>query len=93
MTEKNFFKLIKSTIVNYFNENVNKNDNKRITEDDVYVVWSCRTLQNYKALASTKISYGIYYEITHNGDKNETYFDVYERLENFVVKQNIESEE
>ena len=93
MTEKIFFKLIKSTIVNYFNENVNKNDNKRITEDDVYVVWSCRTLQNYKALASTTVSDGIYYEITHNGDKNETYFDVYERLENFVVKQNIESEE
>ena len=92
MTEKNFFKLIKSTIVSYYNKNVNKTDNKIITEDDVYVVWSCKTLQNYKALASTTVPDGIYYEITHNGNKNETYFDVSERLENFVVQQ-IESED
>ena len=61
MTEKNFFKLIKSTIVSYYNKNVNKTDNKIITEDDVYVVWSCKTLQNYKALASTTVPDGIYY--------------------------------
>ena len=28
----------------------------------------------------------MYYEITYNGDKNETYFDAYKKWENFVVK-------
>ena len=28
----------------------------------------------------------MYYEITHNGDKNETYVDAYKKWENFVVK-------
>ena len=56
------------------------------TEDDVYIVWSCKTLQNFKALASTTVSDGVYYEITHNGDKNETYVDVYKKWENFVVR-------
>ena len=86
MTDKKFIKLIKETIVDYFNSDVDKRDQKTITEDDVYIVWSCKTLQNFKALASTTVSDGMYYEITHNGDKNETYFDVYKKWENFVVR-------
>ena len=44
---------------------------------DTFVVWSCKTLQNYKLLASTTISGdGIYAEYTYNGDKQELYEDV-----------------
>lgn len=86
MTDKKFIKLIKSTLVNYFNENADKMDKQVITENDVFIVWSCKTLQNFKALASTTVSDGMYYEITHNGDKNETYFDVYKKWNNFVVR-------
>lgn len=49
---------------------------------DIYVVWSCKTLQNNKALLSTTISDGLYYEITYNGDKKELYFDVYKKVLN-----------
>lgn len=90
MTDKKFIKLIKSTIVNYFNNHADKTDNKKISEEDVFIVWSCKTLQNFKALASTTVSDGMYYEITHNGDKNETYFDAYKKWENFVVKEDTE---
>ena len=55
MTDKKFIKLIKETIVDYFNSHVDKTDHKTITEDDVYIVWSCKTLQNFKALASTTV--------------------------------------
>ena len=51
----------------------------------MFVVWSCKTLQNNKALVSTTVSDGMYYEITHNGDKHETYVDAYKKWENFVV--------
>lgn len=59
---------------------------KEITKDDVYIVWFCKTLQNWKALASTKIPDGMYYEITHDGDKNKTYVDVYKKWDNFWVE-------
>ena len=50
---------------------------------NVYIVWSCKTLQNYKCLASTTISGdGIYAEYTYNGDKQELYEDVYGKLTN-----------
>ena len=75
----------KELVVNYFNERAEVTDNKKITEDDVFVVWFCKTLQNWKALVSTTISDGMYYEITHNGDKGETYMDAYKKWENVCV--------
>lgn len=51
--------------------------------NNVFVVWSCKTLQNYKALLSTTFSGdGIYAEYTFNGDKQELYEDVYKKLTN-----------
>lgn len=76
----------KQIVVDYFNSHVDKSDNTIITKDDVYVVWFCKTLQNWKALLSTNVADGMYYEITYNGDKNETYVDVYKKWENFCVK-------
>lgn len=80
-----FFTLCKKLVVDYFNENVDKTDNKRITEDDVFIVWACKTLQNNKALVSTTVSDGMYYEITHNGDKGEVYMDVYKKWANRII--------
>ena len=54
MNEKTFIKFCKKQVANYTNEHLDKSDGKTITEDDVYVVWLCKTLQNNKALLSTK---------------------------------------
>ena len=55
-------------------------------EDDVYVVWLNRTLQNNKALLSTTVEDGMYCEITYNGNKNEVYLDAYKHVENREIK-------
>jgi hypothetical protein len=72
----------KKIVVNYFNERVDKTDELKITEDQVFIVWFSKTLQNWKALVSTTISDGMYYEVTYNGDKRETYLDAYKKWEN-----------
>lgn len=55
--------------------------------DNVFIVWSCKTLQNYKCLASTTIpGDGIYAEYTYNGDKQELYEDVYVKETNTLYK-------
>ena len=69
----------------YFNEHVDKSDMCQLTLDDVYIVWFCKTLQNWKALVSTTIPDGVYYEVTYNGDKKETYLDVYKKWDNVRV--------
>lgn len=53
---------------------------------EIYIVWKCKTLQNWKYLISTTLSDGMYYELTYNGDKQEWYLDAYKKFENRVVK-------
>lgn len=86
MKNNDFEKLCVKTIVDYFNNRVEITDNMKITEDNVFIVWSCKTLQNNKALLSTTISDGMYYELTYNGDKQELYLDAYKKWENRCIE-------
>ena len=86
MGSDKFEKIVKSAVVEYVNSRLDKTDKKEITEDDVFIVWICKTLQNNKALASTKLLDGMYYELTYNGDKDELYFDAYKKWENVCIK-------
>ena len=72
----------KQLVVDFFNEEVDKTDGFVLTIDDVYIVWWSKTLQNWKALVSTTVSDGMYYEVTYNGDKQETYIDAYKKWKN-----------
>ena len=73
-------------VMDYFNSHVDVTDGIQITMEDVFIVWFSKTLQNWKALVSTTVPDGQYYEITYNGDKGEAYLDVYKKWENVVVK-------
>ena len=87
MQERGFRTLAIKAVVDYFNSQVDSTDkNGKITEDDVFVVWMCKTLQNNKALLSTTVSDGMYYEFTWNGDKDEGYLDAYKKWKNVLVK-------
>lgn len=82
MGTEEFTRVVKKAIVAYFNENADKTDNAPITENDVFIVWMCKTLQNCKAMASTTVHDQMYYELTYNGDKKELYLDAYKKWEN-----------
>ena len=86
MGNNEFIRIATQAVIDYFNNRVDKTDNKKLTEADVFVVWSCKTLQNNKALLSTTVSDGMYYEVTHNGDKKEIYLDAYKKWENKCIK-------
>ena len=79
MGNEEFLRICKAKVCDYFNEHADKTDGKMLTVQDVFVVWSCKTLQNNKALLSTNVSDGMYYELTYNGDKHELYFDAYKK--------------
>lgn len=86
MSNKELIQKCKLLVRNYFNSNSDKSDNFSISDEDIYVVWLCKVLQNHKALLSTSVSDGMYYEITYNGDKDEFYFDAYKKWENRCIK-------
>ena len=82
MDNQEFIDKCKQVVSEYTNNHVDKSDNITVPPQDVFVVWSCKTLQNNKALLSTPLFDGMYYECTYNGDKNEIYFDAYKKWEN-----------
>lgn len=82
MFNTEFMALTKKIVADYTNEHIDKTDKKEISPEDVYIVWMCKTLQNGKALLSTPLSDGMYYEATYNGDKHELYLDAYKKFEN-----------
>lgn len=86
MNHGKFIEKCKELVTDYTNNHLDKSDGKTITTDDVFVVWSCKTLQNSKALLSTAVSDGMYYECTLNGDKQEIYFDAYKKWENKAIQ-------
>lgn len=67
----------------YIDEHLDKSDPMPCY--DVYIVWKCKTLQNWKYLISSTLNDGMYYELTYNGDKTEWYLDAYKKFENRVV--------
>lgn len=48
----------KQLVVDYFNAHVDVTDGKKLTMEDVFIVWFSKTLQNWKALVSTTVSDG-----------------------------------
>ncbi len=85
MNKSDFMTYARQLVVDYFNEHADPTSGVKLTLNDVYVVWFSKTLQNWKALVSTTVADGMYYEITHNGDKGETYLDAYKKWDNQCI--------
>jgi hypothetical protein len=77
MKHEDFIKLCARKVAEY--ENNRKDINVQIDRDNVFCVWSCKTLQNSKCLMSAPHKYAKYYEFTYDGDKHEIYMDVYSK--------------
>lgn len=84
MDNEKFIQRAKQLVKDCYNSHTN---NKPIPDDEIFVVWSCKTLQNNKALLATRMMDGMYYEVTYNGDKGEFYLDVYKKQENICYKE------
>lgn len=76
----------KRAVFGYVKSRLEKTD-RHVTfaEDEVYVVWFSKTLQNWKALISTSLPDGMYYEVTYNGDMDEVYLDAYKKFDNVTI--------
>ena len=70
----------RTVLFNEFSYNANE-----IVPEDMYIVWFCKTLQNWKALVSG-VHIKEYIEVTYNGDKQEVYVDVYQKASNQCLK-------
>ena len=74
-------------VKDYINDHLDVTDFTANASFEVYTVWKCKALQNWKYLISSTLLDGMYYEVTYNGDKKEWYLDAYKKFENRVIKE------
>ena len=86
---KEFLEVAKRTVFEMALEGLDATDNVEFAIDDVYVTWFGFILGDMKALLSTSLPDGRYYEVTYNKEKKEIYADCYAKLKNKVVTVNI----
>lgn len=86
MKSDEFINYAKNLVKNYAWEHLDIQDGISLSDFDVYVVWYCYELGHNKALISTTLSDGMYYEVTYNANKNEIYFYAYKKFENKCIK-------
>ena len=68
---------------NYIVERLEKTDDP--VEFHVYPVWFAYILGGWKTLVSTTLPDGMYYEVTYNAARGETYIDAYKKFNNVCV--------
>ena len=80
MNESDFREKAIDMVIESYNELVEVTDSYYLKEEDVYIVWMCSILGNNKALLSTNVHDGMYYEVTYNAAEDELYLDGYKKL-------------
>lgn len=80
MGNTEFTEKAKKLVREYIADHLDKADEMPAFE--VFVVWNAYILGNAKALLSTTLPDGMYYEVTYNKAKNEIYLDAYKKFEN-----------
>lgn len=84
--ESSFMAKAVREVRNVINENNEKTDPPiDWNQHAIYIVWFAKTLQNWKALLSTTLPDGKYYEVTYNGEMMELYVDTYVKTNNTKV--------
>ena len=86
---KEFLEIARRAVFEMAQEGLDPTDNVDLNMDDVYVTWFGFILGDMKALVSTSLPDGKYYEVTYNKEKKEIYVDCYVKLKNKVVTVNI----
>lgn len=73
----------------YSLEHLEYADGDTLGMDDIYVVLFTYVLGSWKALVSTTMPDGRYFEVTYSKERNETYVDEYKKQNNVCYKDNV----
>ncbi len=73
-------------VYSFVKDNLDKTDTVEFDITMVYVVWFSKTLGNWKALISTALPDGKYYEVTYDGANDCIYLDAYVKFQNIRIE-------
>ncbi len=85
-TSTEYLRKARRAVTKYVREHLDSTDEHvNFGYGGTFVVWFCKVLENWKAMVSTTLPDGMYYEVTYSGNKKETYVDAYKKFQNVVI--------
>ena len=84
MTNESFVEIAKNKVKDYENARIDINF-MNVQTEDIVVLWSIRTLKNYRTLLSVKHRNAYYYEFTYDRYKERMSMGVYSKIINIQV--------
>ena len=87
MTDRMFRQLAITSVMKYWNSNEELVEKfGSVTHTDIYVVWQCKAIENFKALLGVdRDGDGLYFEFTYHDKMNRCYLDVYHKETQVIV--------
>jgi hypothetical protein len=76
-----FEDIARGLVFDYVVEHLDPTDGVNFRFDQIYVVLFTYVVGNWKALISTSLSDGMYYEVTFDKRRGLVYFDAYKRFD------------
>ena len=77
-------------VFNYIKSRLEKTDTHVIFSiDEVYVVTFSYVLGNWKAMVSTTLPDGMYYEVTYYSERKVTFLDAYKKWDDVEIPDNV----
>lgn len=80
-----FLNIATEVIYDYYGDKYKNDDSFDWSLFETHIVWACKTLQNNKAIIATSVDKHLF-EVTYNGNAKEIYIDVYDKLDNILVR-------
>ena len=84
MNNESFVEIAKNKVKDYENARIDISF-MNVQIEDVIVLWSIKTLKNFRILLSVKHRNTYYYEFTYDRDKEQMYMGVYSKIINIQV--------
>lgn len=72
---------IKNAFVYWFNNTIADSDCPKLTEQEIYISWFCKILENIKMVISTTRPDHTCYEVTYIDKDKKLYIDVYKKFD------------
>jgi hypothetical protein len=80
--KESVFDKMKKAVYEFMVQHFDITDEVAVTLNDVYIVWTSKALQNWRALISTTLPDGRYYDCVYTGDDNTLTINTYIKYEN-----------
>lgn len=77
--------IAKKAVLDNYNTARDESHAPELQATDLYIVWYCRTLQNWQAIITSPVARRLYWIVIFNSYRNEVYLNVHQKINSVKI--------